>query len=87
MPGAEVEGLRDLAQALADAAEALKACRQRVEALLLKHGLVFAERTPGGRAVKKWGARHWAWVESAELAGAGSRAALAAAVAAARSFP
>lgn len=84
VPDADTEGLRDLSQAIADSAERLKGCRQRVEALLLKHGLVFAERTPSGRPVKRWGRRHWEWVESADLGGEGSNAALAFAVEAAR---
>ena len=84
VPDGDTEGLRDLAQAVADSAERLKGCRQRLEALLLKHGLVFRERTPSGRPVRKWGARHWEWVESADLGSPGARAALAFAVEAAR---
>ena len=58
---------------------------QRVLGLLCRHGIVWDERTPGGRLKKSWGAEFWRWLRGVELADPASQAALLAAVRAADS--
>ncbi|MDO4798158.1 MAG: transposase [Coriobacteriales bacterium] len=52
VPDEEVEGLRDLVHALDDLADQLRRARQRVVALLGRHGHVWDGRTPTGRPKK-----------------------------------
>lgn len=85
VPSEQVEGLRELAQAMDDLARAREAARQRVNAILCRHGVSWDERTPSGRPRKRWGAAFWAWLRGIDLGDAGSRAAWRAALAAAES--
>ena len=83
VPPEQVEGLRELAQAMDDLASAREAARQRVNAILCRHGVSWDERTPTGRLKKRWGQVFWNWLRGIELADAGSQAAYLAALAAA----
>lgn len=83
VPSGQVEGLRELVQAMDDLACAREAARQRVNAILCRHGISWDERTPTGRLKKRWGQRFWNWLRSVELGDAGSQAAYLAALAAA----
>lgn len=83
VPARWIEGLRELSQALADLAQAREAARQRVNAILCRHGLAWDERTPSGRLKKRWGRDHWRWLRGVDLGDAGSQAAFLAALAAA----
>ena len=85
VPPEQVEGLRELAQAMDDLASAREAARQRVNAILCRHGVSWDERTPAGRPKKRWGRDFWAWLRSIELGDPGSQAAYLAALAAAES--
>ena len=85
VPPEQVEGLRDLAQAMDDLASVRKAARNRVNAILCRHGISWGGRTPTGRPKKKWGRDHWAWMRSVDLGDAGSQAAYLAALSAAES--
>ena len=85
VPPEQVEGLRESSQALDDLAGAREAARQRVNAILCRHGIYWDERTPTGRPKKRWGQRHWSWLRSIDLGDAGSQAAYLAALAAAES--
>ena len=38
--------------------------KQRLSKFLLRHGLVFDERTPTGRRKGNWTRAHWSWIES-----------------------
>ena len=78
VPDAEVEGLRDLSQAIEDLRDQRDRARRRVEALLCRHGEVWSEVTPKGRPRRAWGARFRAWAGSRELPGASAEALLAA---------
>ena len=55
VPPEQVEGLRELAQAMDDLACVREAARQRVNAILCRHGISWDERTPTGRLKKRWG--------------------------------
>lgn len=85
VPPEQVEGLRELAQAMDDLACAREAARHRVNAILCRHGMPWDERTPTGRLKKRWGRHHWNWLRSIDLGDAGSQAAYLAALAAAES--
>ena len=85
VPPEQVEGLRELAQAMDDLACVREAARQRVNAILCRHGMSWDERTPTGRLKKRWGQHFWNWLRSIDLGDAGSQAAYLAALSAAES--
>ena len=85
VPSEEVEGLRDLSHAIDDLRDQRTRAYQRVLGLLCRHGVVWDERTAGGRLKKTWGCEFWAWLRGVELADPISQAALLAAVRAAES--
>ena len=64
VPDDECEAARDLARALEDARDDLSRAKQRLSKFLLRHGLVFDERTPTGRGKGNWTRAHWSWIES-----------------------
>ncbi|MBQ9044054.1 MAG: IS110 family transposase [Eggerthellaceae bacterium] len=70
LPDEECEGERDLVRARHDARQALKKSRQQANAILLRHGFVWNEKTPSGRLKVTWGRDHASWVESLSLPGA-----------------
>lgn len=83
VPSEQVEGLRELAQAMDDLASAREAARQRVNAILCRHGIAWDERTPAGRLKKRWGRAFWGWLRGIDLGDPGSQAAYLAALGAA----
>lgn len=46
----------------------LSRSKQRLSKFLLRHGLVFDERTPTGRRKGNWTRAHWSWIESIRFA-------------------
>ena len=54
VPDDEYEAARDLTRALEDARDDLSRSKQRLSKFLLRHGLVFDERTPTGRRKGNW---------------------------------
>lgn len=64
VPDDECEAARDLTRALEDARDDLSRSKQRLSKFLLRHGLVFDERTPTGRRKGNWTRAHWSWIES-----------------------
>ena len=54
VPDGECEAARDLTRALEDARDDLSRAKQRLSKFLLRHGLVFDERTPTGRRKGNW---------------------------------
>ena len=59
VPDDECEAARDLTRALEDARDDLSRSKQRLSKFLLRHGLVFDERTPTGRRKGNWTRAHW----------------------------
>jgi transposase len=76
LPDTECEGVRDLLRCYQDAALALRRARQQTTALLLRHGLVFNEKTPTGKAKKNWGAAFMKWLDGVDLGSPGANMAL-----------
>ena len=68
VPDEECEAARDLSRALEDAREDLQRARQRLLKFLLRHGLVFDERTPAGARRGNWTRAWWAWCRSVSFA-------------------
>mgnify|MGYP002923819506 CR=1 FL=1 len=68
VPDDECEAARDLTRALEDARDDLSRAKQRLSKFLLRHGLVFDERTPTGRRKGNWTRAHWSWIESIRFA-------------------
>ena len=68
VPDDECEAARDLTRALEDARDDLSRSKQRLSKFLLRHGLVFDERTPTGRRKGNWTRAHWSWIESIRFA-------------------
>jgi len=68
-PDEETEGLRDLSGALEDLRDRARRDQQRVLAFLLRRGVVWDERTPGGRPRRMWGERFWEWLRSMSFEG------------------
>lgn len=60
-PDEECEAARDLSRAPEDEREDLQRARQRLLKFLLRHGLVFDERTPTGARKGNWTRAWWAW--------------------------
>lgn len=85
VPDEATEGLRDLSHALDDLKGQRTRAQQRVQALLLRHGIVWDRRTPKGRLKKRWGREFWDWLRSIDLGDPASQAALQAAILAADS--
>ena len=85
VPPEQVEGLRELDRATGDLACVREAARQRVNAILCRHGMSWDERTPTGRPEKRWGQHFWNWLRPVGLGDAGSQAAYLAALSAAES--
>lgn len=76
VPDPGVEGLRDACHLLEDLSRARAAARLRVDSLLLRHGVVWDERTARGALRKQWGEGHWAWLRSVRLGEPASQRAL-----------
>ena len=68
VPDDECEAARDLTRALEDARDDLSRSKQRLSKFLLRHGLVFDERTPTGHRKGNWTRAHWSWIESIRFA-------------------
>lgn len=66
VPDAHHEGMRDLSRAREAAVKDLKAKRQQISSLLLRHGLHY----PGK---KTWGRKHRSWLAQLKLAHRGTR--------------
>jgi transposase len=77
LPDTECEGVRDLLRCYQDASLALRRARQQTTALLLRHGYVFNEKTPTGKAKKNWGAAFMKWLNTVDLGSPYANAALA----------
>ena len=77
VPDDECETARDLTRALEDARDDLSRSKQRLSKFLLRHGLVFDERTPTGRRKGNWTRAHWSWIESIGFAEGADNEALA----------
>ncbi|MBQ3267510.1 MAG: IS110 family transposase [Atopobiaceae bacterium] len=76
VPPADVEAARDLARARDDSTRAAKAAKQQLLAFLLRHGVVWDERTKTGRVKKSWGADFMRWLDAVELPEPAAQAAL-----------
>ena len=63
VPDDECEAARDLARALEDAREEVARSKQLLSKFLLRHGLVFDERTPSGQRKGNWTGAYWAWIK------------------------
>ena len=74
VPDEECEGERDLVRARHDARQALKGLRQQANAILLRHGLVWNEKSRTGRLKTTWGRDHMKWMESISLPGSAQEA-------------
>ena len=85
VPPEQAGGLRELAQATGDLACVREAARQRVNAILCRHGMSWDERTPTGRPEKRRCQHLRDWLRSVGLGDAGSQAAYLAALSAAES--
>ena len=68
VPDDECEAARDLARALDDAREDLRRQKQRLSKFLLRHRLVFDERTPSGQRKGNWTGAYWSWISSISFA-------------------
>lgn len=68
VPDEECEAARDLSRALEDAREDLQRAKQRLSKFLLRHGLVFDERTPTGARKGNWTRAWWAWARGISFA-------------------
>ena len=68
VPDDECEAARDLTRALEDARDDLKRSKQRLSKFLLRHGLVFDEKTPSGQRKKNWTQAWWSWARSISFA-------------------
>ncbi|WP_165174110.1 IS110 family transposase [Adlercreutzia sp. ZJ242] len=77
VPPYEVEAARDIARAREDAKQIVADTKQRLRALLLRHGYVWNEKTASGNRVKSWGTRFNRWLDGIALEGEGAREALA----------
>ena len=76
VPPEDVEAARDLARARDDSTRAVKAAKQQLLAFLLRHGVVWDERTKTGRVKKSWGADFMRWLAAVELPEPAAQAAL-----------
>jgi transposase len=76
VPGPEVEGARDLARAAETASREVRSAKQRGCMLLIKHGFVWNERTPGGNLKKTWTPAWKKWARSCDLGDPTSNTAL-----------
>ena len=72
MPDDECEGMRDIARAYDDGVSALKSLKQQRSALLLRHGYVWNERTPGGNLKKTGGCDYERWLRQIRLPSIGA---------------
>lgn len=77
VPDDEVEAARDLSRALEDAREEVVRSKQMLSKFLLRHGLVFDEKTPTGKRKGNWTADHWAWMRRIEFDQKADRCAMA----------
>lgn len=67
VPDDECEAARDLSRALEDARQEAQRAKQLLSKFLLRHGLVFDERHPGGTRVRNWTRAHWEWIRSVRM--------------------
>ena len=63
VPDDECEAARDLARALEDAREEVARSKQLLSKFLLRHGLVFFQKTPSGQRKGNWTGAYWAWIK------------------------
>lgn len=67
VPDTECEAARNLARLRADVAAALKRAKQQAEALLLRLGHVWCEKTASGNLKKTWGIEYMKWLSTREF--------------------
>ena len=63
VPDDECEAARDLARGLEDAREEVARSKQLLSKFLLRHGLVFFQKTPSGQRKGNWTGAYWAWIK------------------------
>lgn len=76
MPDEECEGVRDFLRSYRDCIDARKRLKQQILALLLRHGFVWNEKTPGGKPKKAWTGAFMKWVTHIDLGSTYANAAL-----------
>ena len=81
VPPSDIEGLRDLSQAIHDLSEQRKAARNRIEGFLCRHGFIWNERTKTHTLKKRWGSDFRAWLAGIDLDDIASQAAYESALA------
>lgn len=67
VPSEECEAARDLVRAHFDALDAERRAKQQLQAMLLRHGYVWDERTASGRLRQTWTRDYIRWISSIEL--------------------
>ena len=67
LPSEECEAARDLVRAHFDALDAERRAKQRLQAMLLRHGHVWDERTASGKLRQAWTKDYIRWISSIEL--------------------
>lgn len=67
IPDEETEAAHDLVRAHDDLRRDLLRARQRLNMFLMRHGLVFDEKTSSGGAKKHWTRAHWELIRKIEL--------------------
>lgn len=67
VPSEECEAARDLVRAYVDALVASKRAKQQLQAMLLRHGYVWDERTASGRLRRTWTKDYIRWISSIKL--------------------
>lgn len=68
IPDQETEAAHDLVRAHDDLKQDLTRARQRLGMFLMRHGLVFNEKTPTGAPKGNWTKAHWEWMRKIEFA-------------------
>ena len=76
VPDPECEAARDLVRCRLDAVAAMKASKQHVASMLLRHGWVWNERTATGNLKATWTRGYVKWAKSADLGEPASNEAL-----------
>ena len=75
-PDPETESMRDLARTRLDAMAAAKAAKNQVSGILLRHGVVWNQKTSTGNIKATWTRGYVSWVKGIDLGEAASQAAL-----------
>jgi len=67
LPDTECEGVRDFLRCYRDVSDCVRRAKQQTTSLLLRHGIVYNEKTPSGNVKSTWTKDFMKWLDTIDL--------------------